>query len=287
MSEPVPTITTPLKPEQVKTWEFGYKGSLTKNLYVDISYYNGLSKNFFTPTIVVGGRALYVGSRHVTHDPASAGEVDTVTGLLKNARFSTIFNFGDVRVYGIEAGLTYTFNKFVSLSIKYSWIGSDIVKGNFANDANRDTIIGPDEKSLNSPVNRLIASLDFQNLCKQKMYVSLSARYISQYDFYGGPYISTKAGEGKIDTLKLISPSGIERVYPKNFNWGPLGGFTTFDLALGYKFNPMLSVGMNITNLFNTDQREYAGSPLIKRLVMFELKMQIPNVKNKQQIQKY
>ena len=287
MSEPVTMVTTPLKPEEVKTWEFGYKGSLTKKLYVDISYYNGLSKNFFTPTIIVGGRALHVGSRHVTHDPPSAGEVDSLTGLLKNARFSTVFNFGDVRVYGFEAGLTYTFNRFVNLSIKYSWIGSDIVKGNIANDANRDTIIGPDEKSLNSPVNRLIAILEFQNLCKQKMFVNLSARYVSQYDFYSGPYTSTKAGKGKIDTLRLISPGGIERIYPKNFNWGPLGGFTTFDLALGYKFNPMLSVGVNITNLFNTDQREYAGSPSIKRLVMFELKMQIPNVKNKQQVQKY
>ena len=287
VSEPITLVTTPLKPEQVKTWELGYKGSLTKKLYLDISYYNGLSKNFFTPTIVVGGRALYVGSRRVTHDPDVAGQVDTATGLLKDARFSAIFNFGDVRVYGLDAGLTYTFNKFVSISVKYSWIGSDIVKGNFTNDANRDTIIGPDEKSLNSPSNRVIAILDFQNLCKQKMYVNLSARFISQYDFYSGPYTSTKTGKGKIDTIVLVSPANIVRRYPKNFNWGPLGGFTTIDLAAGYKFNPMLSVGMNITNLFNTDQREYAGSPLIKRLVMFELKMQIPNVNNKQQVQKY
>jgi outer membrane receptor for ferrienterochelin and colicins len=280
LSDGITKVTTPLKPEQVSTWELGYKGSLTKKLYVDICYYNGLSKNFFTPTISVGGRALYVGSRRVTHDPDLAGDVDPGTGILKNARFSTIFNFGNVRVYGFDAGLTYTFNKFVNLSVKYSWIGSDITKGNLANDANRDTIIGPDEKSLNSPSNRLIAILNFQDLCKQKMFVNLSARYISQYDFYGGAYISTKEGKGKIDTIVLVSPTGMVRRYAKNFNWGPLGDFITIDLAAGYKFNPMLSVGMNITNLFNTRQQEYAGSPLIKRLIMFELKMQIPNVKN-------
>ena len=286
-SESITMVTTPLKPEQASTWEFGYKGNITKKLYGDINYYYGLSKNFFTPTITVGGRALYVGGRRVTHNPDVAGEFDSITGKLKDARFSTIFNFGDVKIYGFDVGLTYTLNKFVNLSIKYSWLGSDITKGNFANDANRDTIIGPDEKSLNSPSNRLIVILDFQNLCKQKMYVNLSARYISQYDFYSGPYVSTKAGKGKIDTIFLISPSGRLRSYPKNFNWGPLGGFTTIDLVAGYKFNPMLSVGMNITNLFNIDQREYAGSPLIGRLVMFELKMQIPNVNNKQQVQKH
>lgn len=287
LSDGITKVTTPLKPEQASTWEFGYKGNLTKKLYVDITYYNGLSKNFFTPTISVGGRATYVGNRRVTHDPNSDGDVDPATGELSNARFGAIFNFGDVRVYGLDAGLTYTFNKFVNLSIKYSWIGSDITKGNMANDANRDTIVGPDEKSLNSPSNRLIVILDFQNLCKQRMFVNLSARYISQYDLYSGAYISTKAGKGKIDTIFLISPTGHLRSYPKNFNWGPLGGFTTIDLAAGYKFNPMLSLGMNITNLFNTSQREYAGSPLIKRLVMLELKMQIPNVSNKQQTQKY
>ena len=280
LGEGITKVTTPLKPEQVSTWEFGYKGNLTKKLYADITYYSGLSKNFFTPTISVGGRATHVGRRRVTHDPEVAGEIDPATGILKNARFSAIFNFGDVRVYGFDAGLIYTFNKFVNLSVKYSWLGSDIVKGSFANDANRDSIIGPDEKSLNSPSNRLIAILTFQNLCKQKMFVNLSARYVSQYDFYSGSYASTKAGKGKIDTIVLVSPTGIVRRYPKNFNWGPLGGFTTIDLAAGYKFNPMLSVGINITNLFNTNQREYAGSPLIKSLVMFELKMQIPNTNN-------
>jgi iron complex outermembrane receptor protein len=279
LSDSITKVTIPLKPEQVSTWEFGYKGRLTKKLYVDISCYNGLSKNFFSPSISVGGRALYVGSRRVTHDPDVAGTVD-IKDTLRNARFGTIFNFGDVKVYGLDVGVTYSINKFVDLSVKYSWIGSDITKGNVANDANKDGYVAADEKSLNSPSNRLIAILNFQNLCKQKMFVNLSARYISQYDFYSGGQISTKAGEGRLDTLYAYSPTHAVIKYPKNFNWGPLGGFTSFDLAAGYKFNPMLSVGMNITNLFNTKQREFAGSPLIRRLIMFELKMQIPNASN-------
>ena len=66
----------------------------------------------------------------------------------------------------------------------------------------------------------------------------------------------------------------------KNFDWGPLGGFTTFDFSARYKINEMISAGMNITNLFDTEQREYAGSSLIGRLIMFELKVHVPNKKD-------
>ena len=281
LSDPNTKITTPLKPEQVSTWEFGYKGSITKRLYIDISYYNGLSKNFFSPSVSVGGRALYVGKRRVTHDPDVAGLPDS-NDTLRNARFGTIFNFGDVKVYGFDIGVNYTFNKFVNLSLRYSWIGSDITKGNIANDANKDGYVAADEKSLNSPSNRLIAILNFQNLCKQKMFLNLSARYISQYDFYSGAQISTKSGEGRLDSVYAYPPGKPPIKYPKNFNWGPLGGFTTIDVGAGYRLNQMLSVAMNVTNLFNTKQREFAGSPLIGRLIMFELKMQIPNANNKQ-----
>ena len=34
--------TTPLKPEQVETWEFGYKGTIAKKLFIDVNYYNCL-----------------------------------------------------------------------------------------------------------------------------------------------------------------------------------------------------------------------------------------------------
>ena len=276
VSDSITKITTPLKPEKVNTWEFGYKGTVGKKLYVDISYYNGLSKNFFSPGILVGGRALYVGDRRVTHDSSAAGVVDA-NGILKDARFATIFNFGDVKVYGLDVGTTYTFNRFVSVSARYSWIGSDITDGNIANDANKDGFVAVDEKSLNSPSHRLIVSLDLQNLCKDRMFVNLSARYISQYDFYSGNQISTKVGEGKLDSIPAILPDGRLVKYPKNFNWGPLGGFTTVDVGAGFRFNQNLSFALNITNLFNTEQREFAGSPLIKRLFMFELKVHVPN----------
>ena len=103
----------------------------------------------------------------------------------------------------------------------------------------------------------------------------MSARYVQQYEFYSGNQISTKTGGGNRGVVK--GPNGIS--YLKNFDWGALGGFTSIDLSSGYKINSMLSAGVNITNLFNTDQREFAGSPLIRRLIMCELKVRVPNTK--------
>jgi iron complex outermembrane receptor protein len=274
MSDSIKKTTIPLIPEEVNTWELGYKGTIAKNLYIDINYFNGLSKNFFTPSIGVGGRALYVGDIPVRHPENSAGIV-TSSDTLKGAQFSTVFNFGDVKVYGIDAGLTYTFNKFISLSVNYSWLGSDISEGHADNDANRDDTVSADERSLNSPAHRGFGSLNFQNLCKQKLYMNISARYVDQYDFYSGSQISTAAGEGS----RGVVIGKNRKSLLKNFDWGPLGGFTTFDFSAGYKINEMLSAGMSITNLFDTEQREYAGSSLIGRLIMFELKVHVPNKK--------
>ena len=105
------------------------------------------------------------------------------------------------------------------------------------------------------------------------MYINISARFVQQYDFYSGSQISTAAGKGMRGVV--IGKKG--KPLPKNFDWGPLGGFTTFDFNAGYKINEMISAGMSITNLFDTEQREYAGSSLIGRLIMFELKVHVPN----------
>ena len=266
-------ITNALKPEQVSTWEVGYKGTLAKKLYVDVNYYNGLSKNFLSPAQSIGGRALFVGDISVTQNPAFAGVV--VSDTLKNASFLTYFNYGDVRAYGLDAGIKYPFNNFISLALKYSWFGSDITRDNIKNDANKDGYISLEEKSLNAPKNRGLAILSFQNMCKQKLYVNIAARFVEQYDFYSGSQIGTKVGKGK---RGIITRPGLTTIL-KNFDWGPLGGFTTFDFSGGYKFNETVSVNMGISNIFNTRQIEFVGSPSIGRLFMAELKVHVPSFK--------
>ena len=272
------TTIEPLKPEQVSTWEFGYEGTIAQKLFVDINYYNGLSKNFLGTPTSVGGRILYAGDVNVySAFPGTAGP----DRILKGASFFTYFNYSEVKAYGLDAGLTYSFNKFINLSIKYSWFNSDITGNDIKNDANGDKYVSLEETSLNAPNHRGLIMLNLQNLCHQKLFVNLSARIVQQYDFYSGFQIGTEAGKGKRGVVYGgKATNGLDRYYWKNFDWGPLGGFTTIDLSAGYKFNQMMQVNMGVTNLFDTNQVEFVGSPSIGRLIMFELKVHVPNKKD-------
>ena len=265
--------TSPLIPEEVNTWEVGYKGTVAKKLFIDINYYNGISNNFISPPITVFGRVLEVGGINVTHNPVFAGAV--INDTLRNAQFLTYFNYGDISVYGLDLGINYPINKFFSAGIKYSWFGSDVEKDNIKNDANKDGYVSPEEKSLNASKNRGALLLNFHNLVKGKLAANITLRYVQQYDFYSGSQIGTEAGKGK----RGIIPRPGQPPLWKNFDWGPLGGFTTIDLNAGYRVNQMVQLNMNITNLLNTDQIEFVGSPSMGRLIMFELKVHVPNKK--------
>ncbi|HEX2846348.1 MAG TPA: TonB-dependent receptor [Chitinophagaceae bacterium] len=270
------SYTNPLKPEQVNTWELGYKGAITRRLYVDINYYNGASKNFISPARTVQGRVLTVNGISVTHNPAFAGSISNDT--LRGASFLTFFNYAAVREYGLDAGLNYKFSRFVNVWVRYSWFGSTITKRDMKNDADRDQYISLEETSLNAPGNRGMVLLDFQNLCKEKLSVSLTTRYVQKYDFYSGSQIGTAAGKGSRGKV-YVESGGQPRWAMKNFDYGPLGGFTTVDLSAGYKVNQMVTVNMGVVNLFNVDQIEFVGSPSIGRLLMCEIKINVPNTK--------
>jgi len=255
----------------------GIRERLLKKLFVDINYYNGLSKNFLGTSKTVFGRILYAGNVRVW--PSNPGVLGA-DGVLRNASFGTYFNYSAVRAYGLDAGLTYSFNKFIRLSINYSWFDSDITEDDMKNDANGDGYVSLEETSLNAPNHRGFISLSLENLCKQKVFINISARVLQQYDFYSGVQIGTEAGEGKRGKVPgSIGPNGQSRYYLKNFDWGPLGGFATIDLSAGYKLSQMIQLNMGITNLFNTEQIEFVGSPSIGRLIMFELKVHVPNKK--------
>ncbi|HEV7332412.1 MAG TPA: TonB-dependent receptor [Flavisolibacter sp.] len=263
--------TEPLKPELVRTWEAGYRGRVTEELFADVNYYNGTSEQFISPAITVRGRAVSVNGIPVTHSMPFAGTADA-NGKLQSASFLTFFNYGKVKIYGADLGMNYTFSKFVGLGVKYSWFDSDITENNKENDANGDGFVSSEERSLNAPRHLGMALLDIRDLLKQKLFITIATRWIEQYDFYSGNQIGTAAGKGKRGIISI--PNGLPLL--KNFDWGPLGGFTTVDLQAGYQFTTQSRVNLGITNLFNTEQIEFVGSPSIGRLIMVELKVHLP-----------
>jgi len=108
--------------------------------------------------------------------------------------------------------------------------------------------------------------------CKAKLFFNLSARYVEQYDFYSGSQMGTFLGKGKRGIVEIPDKPPLLR----NFDWGPLGGFTTIDIDAGYRFNEIIAINTGITNLLNTHQIEMVVSPSIGRLIMFELQVQVP-----------
>lgn len=275
------STTVPLKPEQISTWELGYKGTVGKKLYVDINGYYSKTLNFLSPAITVGGRAVSVGTIGIpTAGLLLPGTVNG-TGILSGAAFATYFNYGEVSSYGVDMGVNYYFTDDISLAMKYSWFGSDITDDNTKNDANRDGYVSLEEKSLNTATNRFSSTLSFQNIAKGKMFLNISLRSVASFDLYSGNQISTKAGAGKRGLVYGgINPlNNTPRNYVKNFDWGALGGFTTIDISTGVKLNSELSLGAGISNLFNVTQKEFVGSPSIGRLLSVELKAHIPNKK--------
>jgi len=245
--------TQPLKPEEVNTWELGFKEQPMQELWLDANVYYGTSKNFITPSLPVGGRALSVNDIEVNHNPILAGTVSN-DGTLQGATFFTFFNYGKAKIYGMDLGISYEFIPSVLLALKYSWMNADFEK----NDANKDGIISPEEKSINAPNNKVIAQLTVQNLCKNRLSLSLGTRIVQKYDFYSGNQVGSSEGIGT-------------RTAPKNFNYGPLGGFTTFNFSTEFLWSKKVSFNFNLTNIFNSKQIEFVGSPSIGRLAMVSL----------------
>jgi len=275
-------LTIPLKPEQISTWEGGFKGAISKKMYIDLNYYHGVSKNFISPPRTIGGRVYQVNGFPVTHNPATAGSGFNSNDTLKNASFSTSLNYGEVKAYGFDAALRYAFSNHISVMANYSWFGSDITRDDLKNDANVDGFVSAEEKSLNAPRNRGLLALQFENILRKKWHARVAARFVEQYDFYSGSQIGTEAGKGNWGVVYggLHPVTGLPRYYSKNFDYGPLGGFVTIDLTTGYSFNDNLTFNISITNLLNTEQVEFVASPSISRLIMCELRLHLPTKRN-------
>lgn len=253
----------PLQPESVQTWEVGYRGNLNKHIYFDITGWRSNSANFLSPAVslfAVNLPALAIEGERIV---ARGGQ--PIPEEFGNLHI-TYLNYGQVTSWGTDMGLTIQFNKHLSFGAKYMYFNSDITQEDkFEDDANLANLAPQARENLrvlNAPNHRANFNLSARNLAKDKLFLSLSARWVPEYDFISGSQRATAAGAGSRLTGAL-------------YDYGPLGGFTTFDFSTGYQINSIFSVGGGISNIFNVDQREFVGSPSIGRLYSAELKINL------------
>jgi outer membrane receptor for ferrienterochelin and colicins len=258
----------PLQPEEVLTYEVGYKGSPIKNLYFEATGWLSNSRNFLSPAVslfavnmttfaIEGERIIARGGQPI---PEEFGNLHI-----------TYLNYGQVQTWGADFGFTYAFNRNFSVGAKYMYFNSSILdEGKFDDDENFQKLSPLVQESLitlNAPNHRANFNLTATELVKG-LFTSINVRWVPEYDFMSGQQRATAAGAGT-------------RVPGTLYNYGPLGGFTTVDFSVGYRINKMFQLGGSVTNLFDVEQREFVGSPNIGRLINAELRIDLPAIGKK------
>ena len=260
----------PLEVETIDSFEVGYKGALNNKFYIDANAYYNISENFISPLTQLARVAQGVTVTHRGDQPISE-----IPGA-NPAFVLTYSNFGKVDTYGFDLGLNYYFTDALRGVINYSYFGRNLDTEDMLNDGNKDGKVLDTDLPINTPENKISAGLNYTT---PTWFGSVYGRWVQKYDFFSGVSTAAKTqdldGDGDIDITEnsYYAPSRV-------WNYGPLGGFTV-DMNAGYNFSNGMTVGANVSNLFNVDIREFAGSPFIKRLVSLEFRYNIDFFKNK------
>jgi iron complex outermembrane receptor protein len=251
--------------EKLQTFELGYKGQPIKNkFFVDANAYYNISENFLSPVTRIG-IATERGNQPIE-------EVQNNFAGLGGLVF-TYINFGEFDTYGFDLGLNYYLSDAFSLGATYSYFGYSIDEDNLENDFDKDGKVTQLDLLVNAPNHKGSVSA---NYIGEKLYGSVFSRWVQAYNYFSSFQIASETIEG----LNYGGIPIVENARSANsFNYGPLGGFVTFDVSLGYKFSPMLRLGAQVTNLFDTEMREFTAAPPTGRLYSLELRVDLPALK--------
>ncbi|MDM1554909.1 MULTISPECIES: TonB-dependent siderophore receptor [Chryseobacterium] len=249
-----------LQVETINSFEVGYKGNLGKKFWLDANAYYNMSENFIGPllNIATGGRTVTKMESTPLSDIPGANP----------AMVLTYSNFGKVKTYGFDIGLNYYWTDHLKTVINYSYFGRDIDKNDLANDGDHNGKVTDTDIPINTPANKFSLGLNYTT---PKFFGAIYGRYVQKYDFFSGINIAAKTQDLDGDGINDIFENARNG---RTWNYGQLGGFTV-DLNGGYNFNNGISIGANVTNLFNAKVREFVASPVIGTLVSVEFKYNI------------
>jgi outer membrane receptor for ferrienterochelin and colicins len=252
------------KVEEIQSFELGYKGQVVpKKLFVDANAYYNISKNFLSPVTVVGV-ATQRGNQPIE-------EVQSAFSVYKGL-VATYVNFGEFNTYGFDLGANYYLTDALSVGATYSYFGYNIDENNLENDFNKDGKVNQFDLLVNAPNHRGTASLDYRG---EKFFGSLFSRWVQEFNYFSSFQIASETIPGEsYRGMPIIegARSG------DSFNYGPLGGFVTFDVSAGYRISPMFRLSGQVTNLFNTEMREFTAAPPTGRLFSLELRIDLPAI---------
>lgn len=251
-----------LSVETIRSVEAGYKGKLIGDrFFIDINGYYNVSEDFLSPLLNIAQPGNPVVRRGAT-------PIAEVTPGANPGFVLTYLNFGKVDTYGSDVGLNYYLDDRNRFAFNYSYFNFSLDENDPANDANRDGTVTRTDLPINTPEHKMNLGYYFTG---DKFFGSVFSRWVQEYDFFSGINVAAKTQDLNGDGInEIVENARVGRTW----NYGPLGGFVNFDLNAGYRLTNNFTIGASVTNIFDSEVREFVASPTVGRLFLVELKYQ-------------
>ena len=153
----------PVRPEQVKTIEFGYRTTLFNSLYVDFGYYYSIYNDFL---------GFNIGA-DVALDPTTG--FPTQVKIFRYAANS----INEVTTQGVALGLNYYFRNNFTLTGNYSW-----------NKLNKEFDDDPIIPAFNTPEHKFnfgLSARELSGVLPNPMGFSINYKWVDNFIFEGSP----------------------------------------------------------------------------------------------------
>ncbi|MEL6943521.1 MAG: TonB-dependent receptor, partial [Bacteroidota bacterium] len=243
-------------------------GQIVKNkLFVDANAYYNRSKDFLSPVTVVG---VTTARGDTPIDQVQSGFA-AFGGLV-----ATYINFGEVDTYGADFGLTYYFNPQFSVNLNYSYFDYAVDEENLDNDFNNDGTVNFLDILVNAPTHK--GGIGF-NYSGKKFFANGYLRMVDQFNYFSSFQIASETLPGLTYRGKPIVENARSA---DSFNYGPLGGFATVDVGVGYRFSNIVTFSLGASNLFNQELREFTAVAPTRGLYTAELRLNLPAIGKKE-----
>ena len=173
-----------IQPENLKSFEVGYRGLFGKKVNVDVSAYYNIYNNFIDQVFVVNKNAT-------TPRAAALGTADPVTGTVRSVFFPYINVPAELSTQGLNLGLDYVIMNNWKLSPNYSY--------NKANKTKATNITGFEnyDPGFNMPENMFNISLTNRKIIKN-LAGTLSWRW------QDGFYFKNSFGSGNVPSYNTL-----------------------------------------------------------------------------------
>jgi len=252
------------KVEQIQTFEVGYKGEVVANkFFVDANAYYNISKDFLSPVTIVGVAT----ERGDTPMSEVQSGYSVFGGLV-----ATYVNFGQVNTYGFDFGTNFYLSDHINWTFNYSFFDYSYDEDNLEeNDFNGDGVVNKLDVLVNAPKHKFGTGVYYRS---KKFFTNVYIRWVQEYDYFSSYQIAAKTQ----DLVWRGTPVVENARSTDTWNYGPLGGFVNVDFGLGYHVNKVFTVSGQVTNLFDSEFREFTAAPFTGRLFSIELKAKLPAI---------